>query len=140
MVKKIISIKIDESEKLKLERQSREQGKTMTEIIMEGLHDAAKMYHLEARVKEQERIIQDVQRRYRNATGRRMDMKRKVTIPVTEQEYQAIVSGSQQMGIGKGQFVRRAIIARKEGEDPDEGPSALIEASAVLIPSETASP
>ena len=114
MVKnKLVAMKMDAFKKLELEKFAKEQGKTITEVLLGGLENAGKTHFLESKIKDMQEQITELITKYEKVTGKKAKTTRKITIPVTDQEFKAIHKAAFEAGLPKSQFVRKYLTNQK---------------------------
>lgn len=106
MAKKIVAMKVHESEKEELEQLAKASGRTVTDLLMEGLRSVKRMNYLETQNQDMQEQIRELTRRVERATGRKPRTTRRITIPVTEGEFRRINKLAFEAGLPKGQFMR----------------------------------
>ena len=110
MPKKIVAMKVDEARKTALEQQAKEQGKTITDILLEGLDNATHTHFLKQQIQELHDKNQELEAKYMQATGHKVNMQKRITVPVTDREYQIISKAAAEAKLSRGRFVRSVLI------------------------------
>ena len=68
---------------------------------------------MEQELKELKAQFADLNRKYEDATGRKAKTTKKITVPVTEAEYQAIHRAAFEASLPKGRYLRELLGAQK---------------------------
>ena len=102
MKKKIVSIKLDESEVLALQKKADLEGKSVTDYIKQGMRDSERIAFLEAKLKDIE-----------SRTGVKPRTEKRISVPFTLMEYEAIRQAAHSSRISSAQYLRRAIVGKQ---------------------------
>ena len=82
-------------------------------MLLGGLENAGKTHFLESKIKDMQEQITELITKYEKVTGKKAKTTRKITIPVTDQEFKAIHKAAFDAGLPKSQFVRKYLTNQK---------------------------
>ena len=106
IAKVVVAMKVDPARKLDMERQAKAQCKTMTDLLVEGFDSAGEIYQLRNKLEDQQQQIQELVRKYQAATGKKVNTTKRLSIPVTDQEWTAITKAAIDAKMAKGEYMR----------------------------------
>ena len=102
----VISTKVTPEKRQEIEAWAKSKGKSVSDYMQETIQNAGQIHYLQQQLKDMEARVQDMERRYRDATGRRIKTAKKITVPVTHEEYKQISRAALEAGLPRGQFLR----------------------------------
>ena len=103
--RKALAIKVSESEAEGLRRIAVASGKTVTRVLLDGAKSEAELAAVQSELRA-------LRMKYEEATGRRPDLRRRVSVPLTEAEYQAAREAAFREGVSLPRLLR-SVMARK---------------------------
>ena len=112
MVKQGLSLKLEKEKLDELKKIAAAQNKTMTEVLVEGVFAAKAQFMLQAQVQELKQHMQELQERYEKDTGKKVKIARRISIPLTEQEFNALSDLAHAKKISKAKLMRHVLIEK----------------------------
>ena len=113
MAKVVISAKIEQGVKLKLEKHAQKQKKKLSDLLIEGVFNSERVVSLENQVEALRREKQELKARLERL-GKSQDLKKRISIPVTLEEFDKISQIALDQRTSKSRFLRDVLISKNK--------------------------
>ena len=110
MAKRAVAIKLEESKIEEIKKTAESEGKTLTDILLEGLFVSGEIRLRDARIAELEKSQRDLEAKFEAATGKKPRTKKRISIPVTDAEFEVIKKIAFERDVSKSQLLRNMLI------------------------------
>ena len=114
MAKKVLSIKLEPEDIEALKTQAALNNTTVTNLITSGITGSKNQDHLKEKIKALESQLQDVTERYQKVTGKKIKLDKRISIPVSLEQFKALNLAAAKDNKTKSQFLRDIIFPRQE--------------------------
>ena len=111
-MKKVVSLKLEESKLEEIRKRAKKQGKTVTDVLTEGVFDSERQYYLEQQILDLKKQLTDMAEKYKSATGHKIQTTKRISIPLTNIEYDMINKAAFESGKSKAQFLRGVVVGQ----------------------------
>ena len=105
VAKRNISVKLSDDQIQTLKAIATEQGKTLTDIVVGGMSAAVERVDLTRKIQELQDRIQEME-----SKGKKTSLGKRISVPVSRDEFRKISIESAKAGLPKGRFVRELLI------------------------------
>ena len=113
MAKQGLSLKLEPEKIDELKKIATEQNKTVTDILIEGIFQTKSSFILENQVKELQQQIQELSEKFTKATGKKLITQKRVSIPLTQNEFDALSRAAFESKVSKSAYLRKLVIENK---------------------------
>ena len=102
-------MKLEEAEIAQLKKQAKLNGLTMTDLLMQGLKDTGRQFHLESQIKDLQSQIKELQAK----TGHKIRYTEYVSVPVSRIEKERIRQLAHESRLSNGRYLRECLTGKK---------------------------
>ena len=108
VAKKNISVKLTDEQITTLKGIASDQGVTLTDVVIEGMGATVEKVNLTRQIQELREQIQEMRK-----DGKKINLGKRISVPVSREEFKKIHLESAKMGLPKGRFIRELLISGK---------------------------
>ena len=112
MAKTGISLKVEEHHLKEIKKMAADHGKTVTEILVEGVFESRATFKLEEQIKDLSKQVLALTERLTRETEGRIKTKKRISIPVTDEEFEKIDKLAHESQISKAKLMRRVLVGK----------------------------
>lgn len=112
--KQAVACKVTPERKAALEKAAKAKGTTISELLLEGFDNAGRIHFLEAKLRDVQSQLGQLESKYEQATGHRPTYAKKITVPVTAAEHRLISKAALEAGMHRGQFIRSILSGQQK--------------------------
>ena len=113
MPKQGLSLKLDSEKIQELKKIAQAEGKTITDVLTEGVFATKNQFILETQVKELTKSLAELTEKFERATGRKVKTTKRISIPLTDREFTALDDLAHKSKISKAQLMRQVLLEKK---------------------------